>query len=68
MRKHDLRLVDRIAREYGVDRIALGDYIHDLKQGIDGNPDLIFYENGDIYVANEPLGSVYDVVKSCPTG
>jgi len=30
-RKNDLRRVDEVAREFGIDRTEFGDYLHDCK-------------------------------------
>ncbi len=40
-RKEELKLIDYLAKKWGIGRKTLGDRIHGLKDGIEGNPDLV---------------------------
>lgn len=62
MRKYDLKFVDHVSRKFGVDRRELSELIHTLKSGIDGNPNLQFDRNGGIYVGNEHMGKIYELI------
>ena len=39
--------VSGVAERFGVDARELSDYVHALKLGIEGNPDLEFTSSGD---------------------
>ena len=63
MRKRDLKFVDHLARKFNVDRGILSELIHDIKSGVDGNPNLQFDRIGNIYVGNENMGRIYDLTR-----
>jgi len=60
MVKSDIKQVNYISRRFNVNRNDLSDLIHKVKKDFEGNPNLKFNNQGDIYSGNEYLGNVKD--------